>query len=55
MKVAIPKEIVANERRVALVPQAVGRLTGAGAEVLVEAGAGASAHYSDAQYEEGNQ
>lgn len=52
MKVAIPKEIVANERRVALVPQAVGRLTGAGAEVLVEAGAGASAHYSDAQYEE---
>ncbi|PZC48651.1 MAG: NAD(P) transhydrogenase subunit alpha [Chloroflexi bacterium] len=52
MKVAIPKEIVANERRVALVPQAVGRLIAAGAEVLVEAGAGASAHFSDAQYEE---
>jgi NAD(P) transhydrogenase subunit alpha len=52
VKVAIPKEIVANERRVALVPQAVGRLIAGGAEVLVEAGAGASAHFSDAQYEE---
>ncbi len=52
MKVAIPKEIVANERRVALAPQAVARLTAAGAEVFVEAGAGAAAHFSDAQYEE---
>ena len=40
MKVAVVKENAPGERRVALVPEAVPRLTQAGLEVLVEQGAG---------------
>jgi NAD(P) transhydrogenase subunit alpha len=40
----------AHERRVALVPEAVAALVADGHEVLVEAGAGASAHHADAEY-----
>ena len=40
MKVAIAKETAPNERRVALVPEVIGKLTKAGVEVLVESGAG---------------
>ncbi|PYP70526.1 MAG: hypothetical protein DMD41_14780, partial [Gemmatimonadetes bacterium] len=36
MRVGIPKETVAGERRVALVPEVVGRLVKAGHEVVVE-------------------
>lgn len=50
MKIGVPKEIVAGERRVALVPETVGRLTKSGIEVLVEAGAGEAAFIPDADY-----
>ena len=40
MKVATVKETAPNERRVALVPEAIGKLTGAGHEVLIQTGAG---------------
>lgn len=51
MRVAVVREVRPHERRVALVPDLVGRLTSAGLEVVVEAGAGDSALYSDAEYE----
>lgn len=51
MKVGVPKEIAADERRVAVVPDAVASLLKAGLEVLVEAGAGERASYRDADYE----
>ncbi|MFQ5846072.1 MAG: Re/Si-specific NAD(P)(+) transhydrogenase subunit alpha [Candidatus Methylomirabilales bacterium] len=52
MRVGVPKEIVPNESRVALVPDGVGPLVKEGTEVLVEAGAGASASFSDRGYAE---
>ena len=51
MRVGIPKETAAGERRVALVPETIGRL-GAGVEVIVEAGAGSAASFSDDTYRE---
>lgn len=50
MRVAVPREIVPGERRVALVPKSVGQLTKAGHEVLVQASAGAAAAFPDAAY-----
>jgi NAD(P) transhydrogenase subunit alpha len=50
MRVAVPREIMPGERRVALVPKSVAPLTGAGHEVLVEAGAGATAAFPDEAY-----
>jgi H+-translocating NAD(P) transhydrogenase subunit alpha len=50
MKVVVPKETAAGERRVALVPDAVRRL-GSGFEVVVEHGAGEAAGFPDAEYE----
>jgi H+-translocating NAD(P) transhydrogenase subunit alpha len=52
MKVGVAKETAPGERRVALVPEAIGRLTGAGLEVLVEQGAGAGAHIPDDAFTE---
>ena len=52
MKVGVARETTAGERRVALVPEALGKLTAAGLEVLVEAGAGAGAAFPDAAYTE---
>lgn len=52
MKVGVPKEIVATERRVALVPEAIGSLRKAGMEILVESGAGEGASYPDRAYQE---
>src|SRR5919201_184123 len=49
MRVGIPRERVEGERRVALVPETVGRLSD-GIEVVVEAGAGAEAAFDDAAY-----
>jgi len=51
MKIAVPKERAPGERRVALVPDVVGKLVGAGHTVTVERGAGAAAFYPDAAYE----
>jgi len=47
MIVGVPKETVAGERRVALVPDLVPKLKQAGLEVLVEAGAGSAAGFPD--------
>jgi NAD(P) transhydrogenase subunit alpha len=52
MKVAVVKENEPDERRVALVPEAVPRLTQAGLEVLVEQGAGERAWFPDSAYSE---
>jgi H+-translocating NAD(P) transhydrogenase subunit alpha len=50
MKVGVAKETAPNERRVALVPEVVPRLTKAGLDVLVEKGAGDGAAIPDDQY-----
>ena len=47
MKVGVPKERRAGERRVAASPDTVKRLVGQGVEVLFEAGAGAGARIAD--------
>jgi NAD(P) transhydrogenase subunit alpha len=52
MKVSVPKETAAGERRVALVPELVRRLARSGVESVVESGAGAAAHQSDLAYVE---
>jgi len=52
MKIGILKEIIADEKRVALVPGAVGRLTDAGCEVMVQSGAGEGALITDEDYRE---
>ena len=51
MKVAIPKETAEGERRVALVPDTATKLIGAGLQVSVQAGAGASAYLTDSAYQ----
>jgi NAD(P) transhydrogenase subunit alpha len=50
--IGVPKETAAGERRVALVPDVVRRLTGAGHELVIEAGAGESAGFADEAYAE---
>lgn len=50
MIVAVPKEIVPGEARVALIPASVSALTKSGLEVAVESGAGAGAYISDEAY-----
>ncbi len=47
MKVGVARETAAGERRVALVPEQLGKLTAAGLEILVEAGAGDGAAIPD--------
>ena len=47
MKIGVPKETAANERRVALTPDVAGRLVKAGFSVLVERGAGEAASFGD--------
>jgi H+-translocating NAD(P) transhydrogenase subunit alpha len=47
MRVGIPRETATGERRVALVPDAVAKLSETGFEVVVEAGAGAAAAFTD--------
>lgn len=51
MKIAVPKEIVPGERRVALTPDAAAALIKGGFEVIVETGAGEGAFHSDGAYE----
>jgi NAD(P) transhydrogenase subunit alpha len=48
--VGVPRETAAGERRVALVPQVVGRLVTRGITVVVEPGAGLAALIPDARY-----
>jgi NAD(P) transhydrogenase subunit alpha len=51
MQVGVPQETAPGERRVALVPETIGRL-GEGIDVVVAAGAGAAAGYGDEAYRE---
>jgi NAD(P) transhydrogenase subunit alpha len=50
MKVGVARETAPGERRVALVPEALGKLTAAGLEILVETGAGAGSSIPDSAY-----
>ena len=50
MRVGCPKEIKNNENRVGLTPAGAKALTGAGHEVVVEAGAGLGSGFTDAEY-----
>lgn len=50
--IGIPKEINPFENRVALVPDAINMLVHQGHEVVVEAGAGKAAYFSDTDYAE---
>src|SRR5512139_3339419 len=51
MNVGVPKEIKADEYRVALLPVGAQLLVQDGHEVLVETGAGLGSGYSDAEYQ----
>jgi NAD(P) transhydrogenase subunit alpha len=50
MRVVVPKESRPGERRVALVPEAIGKLRDIGLAVTVQSGAGAAAGFVDAAY-----
>ena len=52
MKIGVPKEIHDGEKRVATTPEVIGHLKKLGFEVIVEAGAGSLANFSDAAYTE---
>ncbi|HXD58779.1 MAG TPA: hypothetical protein VN606_12705, partial [Thermoleophilaceae bacterium] len=52
MRIAVPNESRGGERRVALVPDVIKRLTAKGHEVVVESGAGERALIPDALFEE---
>ena len=51
MRIGVPKEKYAGEKRVATTPEVAAQLMKLGYEVAVESGAGAAASYSDAAYE----
>lgn len=51
MRIGVPRETAAHERRVALVPETAGRLRKGGHEVVIERGAGAAAGFPDGPYE----
>ena len=50
MRIAVPKEIKAGEKRVALVPDIISKLTKAGLEVVIESGAGVNAQAADQEF-----
>jgi NAD(P) transhydrogenase subunit alpha len=50
MKIAVLKERRADEARVAATPETVKKFKGLGADIAVEAGAGAASFFSDADY-----
>ena len=52
MKIAIPKEHLFGETRVAITPDAVKRFTKMGVEVVVEKSAGASSSFTDQAYQD---
>jgi NAD(P) transhydrogenase subunit alpha len=52
VRVGVPRETAPGERRVALVPESVPKLTALGLEVAVERGAGHPAAFTDQTYEE---
>ncbi len=52
MTFGVPREIMAGERRVAMIPETVRKFTEAGARVLVEVGAAQGSFYSDEAFAE---
>jgi len=50
MLIAVPKEIREGEKRVALVPDVINKLTRLGLDVVIESGAGLHSQASDAEY-----
>jgi len=50
MKIAVPREVLEGERRVALVPESCGKLVKAGIAVAVESGAGEASFFPDPAY-----
>ena len=48
--IGVPREIMAGERRVAMTPETAGKFIQAGAQVMLEAGAGQGAFYPDEDY-----
>ena len=52
LKIGIPKELSFQERRVALVPEAVSLLVANGHRVLIESKAGENSNFSDNEYSE---
>ena len=50
MRIGVPKETAPGERRVALVPEVVGKLKAKGQEVVVQQGAGTEALVPDAAF-----
>ncbi len=52
MRIGVPRETAAGERRVALVPESGKKLLQAGYQVSVETGAGAAAGFPDTAYQE---
>jgi H+-translocating NAD(P) transhydrogenase subunit alpha len=52
MKVGVPRETAPDERRVALVPEIVAKLSQAGFDVVVEPGAGEAAAFTDDAFRE---
>jgi NAD(P) transhydrogenase subunit alpha len=51
MRIGVPKETAVGERRVALVPEVVGKLKAKGLDVVVQSGAGDDAMLTDAAFE----
>jgi NAD(P) transhydrogenase subunit alpha len=50
MQIAVAKEIRSGEARVALVPDIISKLTKAGLEVVIEAGAGVASGFQDSEF-----
>ena len=50
MRIAVAKEIRSGEARVALVPDIISKLTKAGLEVVIEAGAGNASGFQDSEF-----
>ena len=50
--IGVPREIMPGEKRVAAIPDTVGKMVSAGARVLVEAGAGAGAYIDEESFKE---
>src|SRR5579864_7398447 len=52
LNIGIPKEVSFQENRIALVPDDVALLVNNGHQVIVETGAGKTAHFEDTDYSE---
>lgn len=50
MRIGVPKEVKIHENRVGLTPDSVAELIAAGADVVVQAGAGAGVGFADDDY-----